>query len=90
MNNINNDTEPDALDQYAAFVALDWADQKHAFSLQVAGQNKREAGTLEHKPEQIGAWVAALRERFGGRPVAVALEQSRGALIHALLSYDFL
>jgi transposase len=78
--------EPD----YAAFIAIDWADQKHAWSLQVAGQTKRETGTLEQKPEVIGPWVAQLRERFGGRPVAIALEQSRGALIHALLSYDFI
>ncbi len=79
-------TQPD----YAAFVAIDWADQKHEFCLQAAGQNKKESGTFEQKPEVIGPWVAKLRERFGGRPVAVALEQSRGALIHALLSYDFL
>lgn len=76
--------------EYAAFVAIDWADEKHAFSLQVAGQQKKETGTLEQKPEIIGAWVAKLRERFGGQPVAVAVEQSRGALIHALLDYDFL
>lgn len=87
MNN-TNDTNP--LDQFAAFIAVDWADEKHAFTLQAAGQKKKESGTLEQKPELIGAWVAALRERFGGRTVAVALEQSRGALIHALLSYDFL
>jgi len=83
-----NDTNP--LEQFAAFVAVDWADEKHAFTLQAAGQKKKESGTLEQKPELIGAWVATLRERFGGRAVAVALEQSRGALIHALLSYDFL
>lgn len=75
---------------YAAFVGVDWADQKHEFCLQVAGQNQKESGTFEQKPEVIGPWVAKLRERFGGRPVAVAIEQSRGALIHALLSYDFL
>jgi transposase len=75
---------------YAAFIGIDWADQKHAFSLQVAGQDKKETGTLEQKPEVIGPWVARLRERFGGRPVAVAVEQSRGALIHALLAYDFI
>jgi transposase len=75
---------------YAAFIAIDWADQKHAWSLQVAGQTKRETGILEQKPEVIGPWVAQLRERFGGRPVAMAVEQSRGALIHALLSYDFI
>jgi transposase len=75
---------------FAAFVALDWADEKHAFTLQAAGQKKKETGTLEQKPEIIGAWLAKLRERFGGHPIAVAIEQSRGALIHALLSYDFL
>jgi transposase len=75
---------------YAAFIAIDWADKKHAFSLQVAGHTKKETGTLEQKPEVIGAWMAKLRERFGGRQLAVAVEQSRGALIHALLSYDFI
>jgi transposase len=31
-----------------------------------------------------------LRQRFGGRPVAVCLEQSRGALIFALMQYECL
>jgi transposase len=77
-------------EQFAAFVALDWADEKHAFSLQAAGHKKKETGTLEQKPEVICSWMTKLRERFGGHPIAVAVEQSRGALIHALLSYDFL
>ena len=90
VNNMN-DTNPDDLNaHFAAFVAVDWADEKHAFTLQAAGQKKKECGLLEQKPELIGAWVAALRERFGGQSVAVAVEQSRGALIHALMSYDFL
>jgi transposase len=84
---MNDDKDPS---EYAAFLAIDWADQQHVFSLQVAGQTQKETGTLEQKPEVIGPWVAKLRERFGGRPVAVAVEQSRGALIHALLTYDFL
>ena len=83
----NND---DTQNTYAALIAIDWADRQHVFSLQVAGQSTKETGTLEQKPEVIGPWVAKLRERFGGRRVAVALEQSRGALIHALLSYDFI
>jgi transposase len=75
--------------EFAAFIAIDWADQKHAFSLQVAGQKKKETGTLEQTPEAISAWMIKLRERFGGRPVAIGVEQSRGALIHALLGYEF-
>jgi transposase len=83
----NND---DHTTDYAAFIAIDWADQKHSFSLKVAGQTKKETGTLEQKPEIIGPWVAKLRERFEGRPIAIAVEQSRGALIHALMTYDFI
>jgi len=82
----NDDTQND----YAAFIAIDWADRQHVFSLQLAGQTTKETGTLEQKPEVIGPWVAKLRERFGGRPVAIAVEQSRGALIHALMRYDFI
>ena len=90
MNINTNMKNPDNPNDYAAFIAIDWADQKHVFSLEVAGQTTKETGTLEQKPEVIGPWVAKLRERFGGRPVAIAVEQSRGALIHALLSYDFI
>ena len=93
MNSTNDTNDTNAthpLGPYAAFVAVDWADAQHAFTLQAAGQHKKEAGTLEQTPEAIGLWVATLRERFGGRPVAVGVEQSRGALIHALLNYDFL
>src|SRR5947199_940741 len=84
---LNNDNRQN---DYAAFIAIDWADRQHVFSLQVAGQSTKETGTLEQKPEVIGPWVAKLRERFGGRLVAIAVEQSRSALIHALLAYDFI
>jgi transposase len=83
-----NTNEPE--NNYAACIGIDWADQKHVFSLLAAGQTQKETGTLEQKPEAIGPWIAKLRERFQGRPVAVAVEQSRGALIHALLGYDFI
>lgn len=80
----------DHLHEFAAFVAIDWADQKHAFCLQAAGQKKKDTGCFEQKPEAIVQWVTKLQERFGGRPVAVGVEQSRGALVHALLGYAFL
>ena len=38
----------------------------------------------------LHGWVAQLRERFGGRPVGIAIEQRRGAVIHALMQYEFL
>src|ERR1041384_7134127 len=74
--------------ELAALIGLDWADQQHAVTLSEAGSSQLERTTLKHTPEVIGAWVAALRQRFGGRPVGIALEQSRGALFHALSTYD--
>ena len=76
-----------AAPDFAAFVAIDWADRKHAWALQAAGSTEREYGTLEHTPEAIEEWAMQLAARFEGRAVAVALEQSRGALFHALRKY---
>lgn len=72
----------------AAFVGFDWADQKHAGALCCAA-GRREAFELDQTPEAIDHWAAALRQRFGGQPIAVCLEQSKGALIFALMKYDF-
>lgn len=75
----------------AALVAIDWADQKHDIALQPAGATTpAECFQLEHRPEALAGWIAQLRERFGGAKVAVALEQKRGALIHALMGHEFL
>jgi len=76
--------------QFAAFIALDWADRVHAWALQVAGSTQRETGRLEHTPEAIAAWAQQWAVRFAGRPVAVALEQSRGSLVYALSQYQHL
>ena len=54
------------------------------------GSNKRERGQLAQTPEAIEEWAAALAARFEGRPIAVALEQARGALIYALAKYEHL
>jgi transposase len=76
--------------EIAAFVSLDWADQKHAVALQEAGSDQRQHTTVEHTPEALQSWIQSLRERFGGRPVAVAVEQKRGGLIYALMHVEFL
>src|SRR5947208_8693665 len=73
--------------QYAAFLAIDWADQKHVWSLQEANTSARERGEVDHMPEAVETWVAQLSQRFAGRPIAVAVEQSRGALVFLLSKY---
>jgi transposase len=76
--------------QFAAFVGLDWADQKHAWCLQAAGATQREKGEVEHTPETVEAWVGQLCRRFGNRPIAVAVEQVKGALVFMLSKYELL
>ena len=74
--------------QFAVFVGIDWADQKHVWCLQVAGSVQRESGELEHKVETVEAWVAQLCQRFGNRPIAIAVEQVKGALVYMLAKYE--
>jgi transposase len=78
--------EPD----FAAFIAIDWADREHAWAMQVAGGPSRETGKLAHTPDAIELWAMQWAARFPGRRVAVALEQSRGALLYALQKYPHL
>jgi transposase len=76
--------------QFAALVGIDWADQKHAWCLQAAGTTQRESGEVEHTPEAVEAWVGQLCQRFGNRPIAVAVEQVKGALVFMLSKYELL
>lgn len=78
--------EPD----WAAFIALDWGSQKHAWTLLAAGSHRREEGVLDNTPEAVAVWAADLNRRFSGRPVAVALEQKRGSVVNLLLAYPHL
>jgi transposase len=82
--------EPKAQLEFAAWAAVDWADQQHAWALQAADSTRVEQGELPATPEAVEAWAAELGQRFAGRPVAVALEQARGALLFMLAKYAHL
>jgi transposase len=74
----------------AAFVGIDWADQKHDIALRaLCTQAKLEHHRIESQPEALADWVLELRERFSPQAkILICLEQSRGALIHFLMGYD--
>lgn len=82
-----NQTDLPAEPQFAAFVGIDWADRKHAWALQTARSPQRECGEVTHTPEAVEDWVAMLSARFAGQPLAIALEQSHGALVFMLGKY---
>ena len=77
-------------DTFAAYVGINWADATHDICLQAAGTAKHERFQLDHTPEAIDAWVTTLRTRFSGQPVAVCLERTKGPLVSALRTSDFL
>src|SRR5881397_2248877 len=76
--------------EWAALVAIDWADQKHFWRLALADSGQQEQGQLANTPEAVDTWAAELNIRFGGRPIAVCLEQSRGSLVYMLAKYPHL
>lgn len=77
------------MQDFAAFVGIDWSDSKHDLCLVDSSTGEKEFSVLRHSPEAIDEWASSLRSRFAGKKIAICLEQSRGPLIYALLKYDF-
>ena len=71
---------------FAARIGLDWADQKHFWTMLTA-DGKLTRGELKHTPEEIEIWAVELSRQFGGGPIALALEQTRGSLVAILSKY---
>jgi transposase len=84
----------------AAFAGIDWADDHHDVALQLSGSDQVEHLRLDHTPEAISRWLSELQKRcaagetggkIGGKigKIGIAIETSRGGLIHALLEVPF-
>jgi len=75
--------------EIAAYVGIDWADGEHEVCLMVCDGGPLENSRVKHTPEALREWAHSLRDRFGGRKIAVAVEQRKGPLIYALMSYEW-
>lgn len=78
-----------ASEQLVAWIGLDWADNQHQISSYDIASGQVETYALKHSPETLQQWLDDLRKRYNGGKVAVVLEQSRGAVLYALMSCDF-
>jgi transposase len=80
-----------ALPPLAAVIGIDWASDHHDVALQplAPGAGPVEAYKLAHTPTALRHWLAELARRFAGQPIGIALETSRGPLVHALLEAPF-
>lgn len=88
-------TNKHSLAKYAAAIGIDWADKKHDIALLPDPADNHEHQPVEHRviestPKALMTWVASLQERFEGRKIAIAVEQSRGPLIAFLSAFDFI
>jgi transposase len=70
-------------------VGIDWADREHAVCL-IDPHGRITLETLPQSPEAIDEWAGKLAARFPGQVIAIGIEQSKGALVHALLKYEHL
>jgi transposase len=78
--------------EVAAYIGMDWADQHHDVILRSAAEpTKVEYARIAHEPGALMEWLGELQRRFEGKgKILISLEQSRGALIYHLMSYEFL
>jgi transposase len=79
-----NETPEPLNDQPALFIGIDWADQKHdCYVIDRHGKGFHQE--IAHSPESIDTWVGEMLKLADGQPIAIMLEQSRGALVYALM-----
>jgi transposase len=89
-NSTDSRTEPAGPAQVVCWVGLDWADQKHCLVVRTTIGGQPQQHLVEHKPQLLDAWFLQLRQKHPTGRIAVAIEQSRGPVLYALMKYDFL
>src|SRR6266436_3415452 len=87
---INSSTVTPVTAPIVCWVGLDWADKKHCLVVRSAPGAEPRRHLIEHKPETLDAWFLQLRKEHPQGRIAVAIEQSRGPVLYALMKYDFL
>lgn len=73
-------------DRQPLLVGIDWANKEHTVCT-IAADGTAQLHTLPHDPDSIAEWIRSLKQQALG-PLLIALEQSRGALVHALLEHE--
>ena len=73
--------------EFAALIGIDWGDREHHVVVWDVEHGTRQECSIQQTPEALHGWIGSLTKRFAGRPLAIAIEQSRGALVYALMSY---
>lgn len=73
--------------EYAVLAGLDWADQKHDVCWLDVATGQMHTQTVQQRPERINEWIGELSAKYPGQRFAICLEQTRGAVVYALMGY---
>ncbi|MBN4063674.1 IS110 family transposase [Cardiobacterium sp. AH-315-I02] len=76
------------IDDFSALIGIDWADKKHDICEMPITTNDYQFSVISSKPQALHDWALSLKQRYCGKPVAVACELKKGPLIYALSRYE--
>lgn len=79
-----------SINECKVLVGIDWADRKHVCAVKYPVAKTAKIENLLQSSTAIDDWVMKLKAKANGGKVAIALEQSRGGLIFALMKYEFI
>jgi transposase len=88
--NSSGAAQPTVPGPIVCWVGLDWADKKHCLVVRSSPTGPAKTYRVEQKPEQLDEVFLELRAQHPQGRIAVAIEQSRGPVLYALMKYDFL
>jgi len=72
--------------EIGAFIGIDWGQDEHEFH--VASPQEPIVGRFEHNIDSIENWLKSMLKLAGGKTIAIAVEQKRGALFNALVDRE--
>lgn len=75
-------------EKFAACIGMDWGDQNHVYRILDSSSGEISEHTLPQKPEILQKWANELQQLYPGEKIALAIEQSKGAVINFLMQYE--
>ncbi len=75
------------INDFSALIGIDWADKKHDICEMPAATSDYQFSVISSKPQALHDWALSLKQRYPGKPVAIACELKKGPLIYALSRY---
>jgi transposase len=76
-------------EKFAACIGLDWGDKGHVYRILDTNSGEIREHKLSQRPDILQKWVTELQMKYPGEKIAIAIEQSKGAVINFLMQYDF-